>query len=169
MMKSDIAVCKSMGCDGIVTGVLDRQGNIDWDRNCYLVEWAYPMGVTFHRAFDAARDPFEALRIIKEAGFERILTSGQMPTAAQGAPLIASIVAHAEGDIIIMPGSGVRSENLPDLHQQTRAEEFHSSARRYKAAPDVFGPEWMKEEMKYTVTDPEEVARMAAQLRDMEE
>ena len=34
--------------------------------------------LTFHRAFDVAQDAFKAVEIIKELGFSRLLTSGQV-------------------------------------------------------------------------------------------
>src|SRR5688572_5204919 len=52
IMLHDIKLCKQLGCDGVVTGMLDAYGNIELKRISSLVEIAYPMGVTFHRAFD---------------------------------------------------------------------------------------------------------------------
>ena len=60
-----------------------------------LVEKAYPMGVTFHRAFDWTRNPFESLEDIIDIGCERILTSGQQPTAILGSHLIRDLVDQA--------------------------------------------------------------------------
>ena len=39
--------------------------------------------MTFHRAFDVAQDAFKAVEIIKELGFSRLLTSGQVCTIFQ--------------------------------------------------------------------------------------
>ena len=94
-----------------------------------LVDLAYPLEVTFHRAFDRCRDPFEALEQLIEIGCTRILTSGQQPAAPDGADLIAQLVQKAEDRIIIMPGSGVRKDNIRALAEKTGATEFHSSLR----------------------------------------
>lgn len=129
IMLSDVKLCKQLGCDGVVIGLLNPDGSIDIDRSKKLVDLAYPMEVTFHRAFDRCRDPFEALEQLIGIGCSRILTSGQQPTAPAGAELIAELVKKADDRIIIMPGSGVRKENIAELAQKTGAVEFHSSLR----------------------------------------
>ncbi len=129
VMKEDILHCRQAGCEGIATGVLLADGSVDLERLAVLVETAWPMGVTFHRAFDLVADPFRALEGIIASGCERILTSGQAPTAPEGAGMIASLIRAAAGRIIIMPGAGIREENMADLVRATGAREFHSSAR----------------------------------------
>jgi len=110
--------------------LLNSDGSIDVDRTNRLVELAYLMEVTFHRAFDRCRDPFEALEQLIAMGCTRILTSGQHQTAPEGIDLIAQLVRTADERIVIMPGSGVRKENIQHLAQQTGANEFHSSLRK---------------------------------------
>lgn len=129
IMLQDVRLCKQLGCDGVVIGLLNRDGSIDKKRSSQLVEAAYPLGVTFHRAFDRCRDPFEALQELVEIGCERILTSGQRPAAPGAAELIAQLNKAADDRIIIMPGSGVRKENIRQLAEQTGCVEFHSSLR----------------------------------------
>lgn len=127
IMQQDVKLCKELGCDGVVIGLLNIDGSIDKTRSSKLVEMAYPLGVTFHRAFDRCRDPFEALEELVEIGCERILTSGQKPYAPDAIDLIAQLNKVADERIIIMPGSGVRKENIRQLAQQTGCVEFHSS------------------------------------------
>jgi copper homeostasis protein len=129
IMKEDIKVSKQLGCDGIVLGILTKDNKVDKRRCAHLVEMAYPLGVTFHRAFDRTVDPFEALQDIIDIGCERVLTSGQKPNAVEGKDMIAALINYADDRIIIMPGSGVRSDNITDLAKTTNANEFHSSAR----------------------------------------
>lgn len=129
IMLQDVKVCKEAGCDGVVIGMLNADGGIAIDRCKILVEAAYPLGVTFHRAFDRCRDPFEALEQLVEIGCERILTSGQRPSATDAVELIAQLNKVADGRIIIMPGSGVRAENVKMLAERTGCTEFHSSLR----------------------------------------
>jgi copper homeostasis protein len=134
IIKQDILLCRQLGCDGISTGVHLQNGEIDTERLKRIVEWAYPMGVTCHRVFDATPDPFKALEEIIDCGCERILTSGQKSAAAQGIEMLAQLVQQADDRIIIMPGAGVRSSNIEALINGTGATEFHTSARI--AAPD---------------------------------
>lgn len=129
IMLHDTVLCRQSGCDGIVTGLLLQDGSIDTARTARLVEAAYPLGVTFHRAFDRCRDPFEALEQLIALGCERILTSGQQPAAPEGTDLIAALNRQADHRIIIMPGSGVRAENIRSLAATTGCTEFHSSLR----------------------------------------
>ena len=134
IMRKDIVTCKELGCDGISVGIQNKDGTIDIERLKRIVEWAYPMGVTSNRAFDAAPDPFKALEDIISAGCERILTSGQKSGAPEGAKLLGELVKVADERIIIMPGAGVRSDNIQQLIEVTGAREYHTSAR--KVIPD---------------------------------
>ena len=113
----------------------------DKKRCAELITLAYPMGVTFHRAFDRTNDPFKAMEDIIEIGCERILTSGQMPNALDGADLIKKLIEQAAERIIIMPGSGVRSDNITAIAKKTKATEFHSSARNSISGEMVFNRE----------------------------
>src|SRR5687767_4126246 len=134
IIRQDILLCKQLGCDGISTGVHKLNGEIDTDRLKRIVEWAYPMGVTCHRVFDATPDPMQALEDIITTGCERILTSGQKTAAPEGIDMLVKLVQQANGRITIMPGAGVRSSNIGSLIAGTGATEFHTSARI--AAPD---------------------------------
>lgn len=129
IMMDDVLLCKSLGCEGVVIGFLLEDGSVDSRRVEKMVAAAYPMEVTFHRAFDRCVDPFNALENIIDAGCQRILTSGQELVAPDGADLIRQLVEAADGRIIIMPGSGVRKENIQELAAKTGAVEFHSSLR----------------------------------------
>lgn len=132
IMLQDTKLCRQLGCDGVVAGILLADGNIDVSRMARLAEAAYPTGLTFHRAFDRCQDPFKAMAQLIGLGAERILTSGQQPTAPEGAELIARLQEAADGRIIIMPGSGVRKENIRMLAEKTGCTEFHSSLRGKK-------------------------------------
>ncbi len=129
IMLQDVKLCRQLGCDGIVIGLLNMDGTIDIVRTSALIEAAYPLGVTFHRAFDRCKEPFEALEQLIEIGCERILTSGQKPSVVGGVELVAELNKKAYERIIIMPGSGVRKENIKMLAEKTGCMEFHSSLR----------------------------------------
>jgi len=141
IMLHDVKLCKQSGCDGIVIGLLNEDGTIDIKRTAALVDIAYPMGVTFHRAFDRCRNAFEALEQLVQIGCERILTSGQQATVNEGMELIAELNKIADHRIIIMPGSGVRKENIKLLAEKTGCKEFHSSLRsKAKSKMDFIHP-----------------------------
>ncbi|MGK6350789.1 copper homeostasis protein CutC [Parapedobacter sp. DT-150] len=128
-MKADIRFCKEAGCDGVVIGLLHADGQVDKERTAALVALAHPMHVTFHRAFDMCRAPFEALETIIACGCGRLLTSGMENTAAAGSGLIRKLVDQANGRITIMPGSGINETNIAKIAESTGATAFHSSAK----------------------------------------
>jgi copper homeostasis protein len=165
IMKADVLLCKELGCDGVVTGLLTADGNVDKDRCSILTELAYPMGVTFHRAFDRVNDAAKALEAIINCGFERILTSGLMPNAPEGAGTIASLIVQADERIIIMPGSGVRSGNIAELAAKTGAAEFHTSARKNSSGKMIFENSAMNEKLQYAAVDEEELLKTMAVLK----
>jgi len=138
IMKNDIKLCKELGCEGIVIGLLNMDGTIDMTRTSELIELAYPLEVTFHRAFDRCKDPFAALEELIEIGCQRILTSGQKPTVSEGVDLIVKLNKKADDRIIILPGSGVRKDNIKMLAEKTGCIEFHSSLRGKAKSPMQF-------------------------------
>ncbi|HEY0273395.1 MAG TPA: copper homeostasis protein CutC [Chitinophaga sp.] len=131
LMQKDITLCKQLGCDGVAIGLLTADGQVDKVRTRKLVSLAWPMDVTFHRAFDMTANPVQALEDIIETGCERVLTSGQRNTAEEGAAVIAALVKQAAGRIAVMAGSGVRAHNIAALVAATGANEFHTTARAY--------------------------------------
>jgi copper homeostasis protein len=160
IMKADLSICKTLGCDGVVLGLLDVTGNIDVARTRELVRIAYPMSVTFHRAFDRANDPTKALEDVIACGCERVLTSGQHETAYAGIQLINELIVKADERIIIMPGSGVRSDNIAEIATKTGAKEFHSSARKSHPGISAFSPPTMNEAAGTVLLDEEEVKKL---------
>jgi copper homeostasis protein len=88
------------------------------------------MSVTFHRAFDMSSNFSQALEDIIDFGFDRILTSGGKQNVMDGIDQIASLIEQASNRIIIMPGGGVRKENILELYKKSGAKEFHVSARK---------------------------------------
>ena len=128
-MLLDIAAAKVVGIEGIVAGILNPDGTVDEKRMALLVDAAYPMNVTFHRAFDMVKDQEKALEAIIYAGCARILTSGGKQTVIQGINKIAELVKIAGDRISIMPGSGINLDNINKIAEETGAKEIHLSAR----------------------------------------
>jgi copper homeostasis protein len=167
IMMNEVTLCKDLGCDGIVIGLLNKNGEIDIKRASKLIELAYPLEVTFHRAFDRCKDPFEALEQLIETGCQRILTSGQQPAAPQGVDLITQLVKAANERISIMPGSGVRKENIKELAEKTGAKEFHSSLRgKNKTKMEFIHPSFSDSNESYInpAIDSEEVKALRSAL-----
>jgi copper homeostasis protein len=164
VIKSEIKVCKVFGCAGVVIGMLHSNGTVDKERGKQLVDLAYPLKVTFHRAFDRVVDVAKALEDIIEIGCHRILTSGQKPTATEGAENIAALIKQANNRIIIMPGSGVRSDNILALKEKTGATEFHTSARMNIESKMNFISPSMNEQLKTVGVDAGDVRKITELL-----
>ena len=167
VMKKDVLLCKELQFEGVVIGSLMADGNIQKKHSKYLVESAYPLEVSFHRAFDRAADPLQALEDIIDCGCTRILTSGQVPDAFNGKGLIKTLIEKAGDRIIIMPGSGVRSSNIIELAKFTGAMELHSSARKERPSAMIYQQKTMQEELKTVTVDVEEIRKMKTALNNV--
>lgn len=169
-MEADIEVARQLGADGVVIGCLHEDGTIDMEANRRLVEKAQGMSLTFHRAFDRCRDPFEALEQLIDLGFDRILTSGQQPKAIEGASLLQKLHQQAAGRIILLAGCGVNEQNIRSLHEQTDIKEYHFSAREPMKSkmeysnPEVFMGDPNADEDTLLYTTEERVRATIAQL-----
>ena len=126
------------GADGVVFGILKPDGTVNVEQSRQLVELAGPMKTTFHRAFDMCADPFAALEDLISLGIDRVLTSGQRPSAMEGAALINELVDVAGQRIIVMPGVGIDETNIVQLIGLTGAREYHVLAERPVDSDMVF-------------------------------
>ena len=119
----------TFGADGIVVGCLTADGDIDlplMEQLAALV--SHRASLTFHRAFDRCRRPFEALEQLIGLGCDRILTSGQAPTAEAGVDLLRELNRRAAGRVILLPGGGVTPQNAARILALTGCTEIHASA-----------------------------------------
>ncbi len=172
VMQYDIVQAKQLGADGIVIGLLQPDGTIDKVRTAQLVAIARPLNVTFHRAFDMARDPRQALEDLIELGIDRVLTSGQEDSALEGLELITALVQQAKQRIIVMPGGGVTERNLQKIVTQSGVREIHMTARgeiesqmTYRNANAFMGGTLRPPEFSRLETDAQRVKTLVDLLR----
>lgn len=111
-MRRDIDASKQAGASGVVLGLLTPEGRVDVEGTARLVERARPLGVTFHKAFDASRDPFEALEDLVGIGVDRVLTSGFAPTALEGLETLRELTRQAGRRIVVMAGGSIRRDQI---------------------------------------------------------
>lgn len=159
-MIADIQQCEQLGCDGVVIGMLTEDGFVDVDRCAELIQHAGAMQVTFHRAFDRVKNPMQALEEIIDLGCMRILTSGLRPDIDLGREMLRTLVDAAGDRITIMPGSGVRSNNVLELARFTGATAFHSSARSSHPTTMKYINSSMDEDLASVSIDAEEVSEL---------
>lgn len=127
-MKNELIQLKSLEVDGFVFGILNENDEVDVEKNKILVELAQPMPCTFHRAFDRAKGLEDSLEKVIDCGFKTILTSGQKPNVSEGKENLKTLVELSNGRIEILIGGGLRSTNIQDIREFTKAGYFHSSA-----------------------------------------
>jgi copper homeostasis protein len=173
IMQHDIRVAKELGADGVVFGILLPDGTMDMERMRLLVGLARPMGISCHRAFDMTADPFKSMEDLISLGIDRILTSGQQPTAPEGAMLIRDLIIKSAGRIIIMPGSGVKEHNVAALIRTSGATELHihpekqeASRMQFKQASVYMGKPG-RSEFEHTITDREGIYNLRCTIDDL--
>jgi copper homeostasis protein len=132
LMKRDLELAKQYNIYGVVFGILNEDGTIDRERIKTLIQLARPLKITFHRAFDMTRNPFEALDDLIELGIERVLTSGQELDVVKGINTLKKLVEKSGDKIIIMPGGGVDENNAAEIISKCGVKEIHDSAREKK-------------------------------------
>ena len=138
-MERDADAALEAGADGIVFGVLNENGTLDRERMKRLVGRAGGRQTVCHRAFDVTPDPFEAFETLIDLGITRVLTSGQKPSAPEGADLIAKLIDRAAGRIEVLPGAGITPANVADLVARTGCDQVHLAAFTRKTDPSGMG------------------------------
>jgi len=125
IMKEDIKIFKELGVKGIVLGCLTSDNKIDLELTKELVDLAYPMEVTFHKAIDEILNPLDYIDDLVNIGIKRILTSGGEATALEGKDLINEMIKKSNGRLKIVVAGKVTKENLNGLSNLISADEFH--------------------------------------------
>ena len=125
IMKEDIKIFKELGVKGVVLGCLTFDNKINLELTKELVDLAYPMEVTFHKAIDEINNPLDYINDLVNIGIKRILTSGGKATAFEGKDLINKMIKKSNGRIKIVVAGKVTKENLNELSNLISAAEFH--------------------------------------------
>lgn len=157
VMKKDIEIAKALGAEGVVLGILKEDGSIDIARVQELIAIARPLSITFHRAFDLTSAPFKALDELIALQVDRLLSSGQQPSALQGAPLLRELIKRADKRLTVMPGGGISPENIQEIIAKTGATEFHTSARKKTNSQMSFRREQLAMAGTQTLTEYEQL------------
>ena len=85
--------------------------------------------------------------------------------AIEGAELIAALVRQAADRVSIMPGSGVRADNIRLISEKTRAVEFHSSARMFTESKMIYVNKEMKDDCRVVNVNSDEIKAMLTALK----
>ncbi|SMG06675.1 copper homeostasis protein CutC [Arenibacter troitsensis] len=117
IMKRDVALCRELGFNGIVSGVLSKGLTLDYERTKELIAASRPLEFTFHRAFDWVTDPVATLRQLQELQVDTILSSGQQNSSVEGMDLLNRLSKEFK-DCVIMPGGGIRDTNVVEFKKK---------------------------------------------------
>lgn len=171
IVLEDLKLAKSAGASGVVFGSLTVHGEIHQDQLAMVMAAAKGMEVTFHRAFDVTQDLSAALDVLIAHGVDRVLSSGGEVSVPAGKDRLAKLVQQAAGKIIVLPGGGVRAEEVADLAEWIGCAEIHLSARverdspmRYRRPEIRMGAVTLPEEYVLKQTDEQIVRRAASSM-----
>lgn len=146
IMVSDIKFMQLLGVQGVVLSALTADGLLDLDALARLTRAARGMIITFSRAFDFCVDQVEAIDQLIKLGFDRVLTSGKATYAVDGTSYIASLITHADGNIVIVPTAGINENNVQELIDKTQANTLQLSPLTKK--PDLVQSELLANQPK---------------------
>jgi copper homeostasis protein len=165
LMLSDIELIRTTGLAGVVLGASLADGHLDEEVLSHLAAHSKGLGMTLHRAFDLVPDFAEAVEFAVSTGFERILTSGGTPNALRGAESLRRAYDAAQGRISIMPGAGIKPDNIHDILAIAPFTEVHSSCSEYVPGPGGKASELGFAADSKRVTSTSKVAELKAIVR----
>lgn len=134
VMLDEVSWAKTCGAEGIVVGVLTSDNQVNIPAMKRIVQLAYPMEVTFHRAIDVVMDPLKSLEEIIDLGCTRILTSGQQSSCIAGKELILQMQQQGGDRIVIMAGAGINANTIDKICCNEIAEYHMSGLYRLEAS-----------------------------------
>lgn len=137
-MVADVDAFKEIGVDRFVFGALNYAQEVDEAKCTLVASAAYPLPLTFHRAFDICKNPISSMESIIKLGFSRVLTSGQRSSVED--PLafkcISDLMGLYKDRIEIMPGAGINVNNA-GKYIRLGCPIVHSSCKAVRDLPRI--------------------------------
>ena len=127
LMIADIEITKSLGVQGIVSGILHEDHSLDIENTTHLIKACEGLPFTFHRAFDWVPNKEKALTQLDNLGVQRILTSGGCTKAIDALETLTTW--NRNYNTTILPGGGINSSNYKAF-KTAGFEEIHLSATK---------------------------------------
>lgn len=136
IIKNEIKMFRNSGVNGIVVGILTKDGEIDLENFKKFIDEAQDIPITFHRAFDVCKNPIKVFYQLQKLGVQNILTSGQAQNCLAGKKLLRELIELSNKDsksnTKILVGAGLNMENIEEIVNYTGATDFHFSAKKIK-------------------------------------
>lgn len=134
IMFSDAKDMLENNTDGIVFGFLneDRCINIEMTKRMVDLVHSYHKEAIFHKAFDETIDMEQAIKQLIDLKVDRILTSGQAvyPDILEGCKRINNLHTKYGNQIQLLPGGGVRVNNIVDVVNTANTKQVHMTSKR---------------------------------------
>lgn len=138
IMREEIQKFAELGAEGIVTGVLTPQGDLNMEQMEALIKCAGKTDVALHRAFDVCRNPLETMEAAIALGIKTILTSGQKNSAWEGRALLKELEEKSKKRIEILAGAGIDADIIARLYKETGITSYHLSGKIKKESKMEF-------------------------------
>lgn len=127
------------GADGLAFGFLNPDYQLDVPAIKKLKEIAKDKELVFHRAIDSIQDKDSAIETLISLNIKRILLMG-LPK--EGLDLCTMRIKKLEEKygtrIELMPGGGVREDNILDIIKETKVKNIHGSFKKVIKDPKTF-------------------------------
>ena len=129
IMLHDIVMATECGADGLVAGCLTKKNELDILKLKGIRQAAGETPLTFHRAFDLMKNPFDAMEQLIDLGFQKLLTSGLSDSALNGKNILKELVQKANGRIEVIASAGINSGNIQQIILETEVNAVHFSSK----------------------------------------
>lgn len=129
LVSADIRDAVRRGAGGVVIGALTPEGQADTEALRRWIDAAGGAEVVFHRAIDVAPQPRAVMAALVRLGVTRVLSSGGAVRSIDGLAVLSDLVRESAGRMQVMPGGGVRAQDIASL-LAVGVDAVHLSARR---------------------------------------
>ncbi|MFP3549158.1 copper homeostasis protein CutC [Paraburkholderia sp. SIMBA_049] len=127
VMLRDVRAARLAGANAVVIGMLTASREVDREGLLRVIDVADGMPITFHRAFDDARDLHEALDVLLEVdAVTNVLTSGGKASVLDAVDEVRALAARAvRSHCTVLAGAGFTVDRVADFVRATRVEAVH--------------------------------------------
>ncbi|MFM0321243.1 copper homeostasis protein CutC [Caballeronia glebae] len=127
VMLRDVRAISKTRANAIVVGMLRADGSVDTDGLARVIEVADGLQLTFHRAFDEARDLLVAFdTLLQFDAVTNVLTSGGKPSVLDAEGAIATLVGKAAGTrCTVLAGAGLTVDAVAPFVASTGVLAVH--------------------------------------------
>ncbi|KAM3131160.1 hypothetical protein pb186bvf_016740 [Paramecium bursaria] len=110
IMVSDIEICKQLGVQEIITGIL-IEDKIDIEKMKFIISISHPIKVVFHMAIDETSNYEESIKTLIQLGIKRVLTKGgNFKSAIDGIDKLKFYQLKYQ-EITFLAGGGITNDN----------------------------------------------------------